>query len=273
MTASCVKEVIISLSTFNRFQYTTQMVELGGYSICVYRVARLMNTQHQGHPPLVFCNGLGSSFDAVLPLLTQFPDRECISFDAPGTGQSPASLVPLSMKQHSQLLLLILAELGIEQCDVVGYSWGGVLAQCLAMEDDSPIRNLILIATSAGGLTSVYSPFFAIEMWQKLASEAGDFSPTYNDCIYGQMSTLFRLWGLGSQVVAVNSHSHLTQLNEISQPTLIISGKNDMVLPTVNQKWLKQGIKNAHWQTIEGGHLIIKTHVQELSDSITRFCA
>lgn len=258
--------------TFNQHKFTARMVDVAGYSICVYRVTRQSVEEPQGHPPIVFCNGLGSNFEAALPLLTQFPDRDCISFDVPGTGQSPASLVPLSMKQHSQLVLLILAELGIHQCDLVGYSWGGVLAQCLAMEKDSPVRNLILIATSAGGLTSVYSLFFTVEVWQKIIAEPDNKPLTYESFVCRQLQMLFRLWGLSSQVITINTHSHLHQLNKIDQPTLIISGQGDKVLPIINQKLLNLGIKNCLWQTIKGGHLIIKTHPRELSDSIAKFC-
>lgn len=259
--------------TFHQNQFTQRVVDVAGYSICVYELGRRSTKKPQAHPPIVFCNGLGSNFEAALPFLSQFTDRDCISFDVPGTGQSPASIVPLTMKQHSQLVLLILVEMNIFQCDLVGYSWGGVLAQCLAMEEGSPVRNLILIATSAGGLTSIYSLFFWADVYQKTLSDSGCKLIAAEDSSLAQLQIFFRLWGLSSQVFAVNTHSHLHQLSEIQQPTLVISGREDRVLPTFNQQLLKQGIRNCHWQTIEGGHLLLKTHPRELSDSIAIFCA
>src|SRR5947207_13399612 len=85
--------------------------------------------------PLRLLNGIG----VKLEVLQQFVDAldpaiEVIRFDVPGTGGSPAPLIPYRFSVLARLVTKMLDQLGYQQIDVLGVSWGGALAQQFAFQ-------------------------------------------------------------------------------------------------------------------------------------------
>jgi surfactin synthase thioesterase subunit len=74
-------------------------------------------------------NGIGGNIEMWEPLALRLPGRQLIMIDMPGTGGSPALRLPLRMSGYATLVVAVLDQLGIERTDVLGYSWGGALAQ------------------------------------------------------------------------------------------------------------------------------------------------
>src|SRR4029077_20865059 len=77
--------------------------------------------------PLVLCNGIGASLDALDPLVAQLDhDTTVVRFDAPGTCVSPDSPVPCGFPYLATVLARLLLRLGLGgPVDVLGFSWGG----------------------------------------------------------------------------------------------------------------------------------------------------
>src|SRR5439155_1082430 len=73
-----------------------------------------------------------------------------IAFDVPGTGGSPPSPEPMRLKGLAQLVAMLVARLGHRQIDVLGVSWGGLLAQQLAGQYPQQVRPLVLVSTGPG---------------------------------------------------------------------------------------------------------------------------
>ena len=73
-----------------------------------------------------------------------------IAFDAPGTGRSATPPIPLSLEALARVAEGVLDELGVEQADVLGYSFGGAVAQRLARRAPERVRRLVLAATTPG---------------------------------------------------------------------------------------------------------------------------
>ena len=71
-------------------------------------------------------------------------------FDAPGAGGSPTPRRPLRMPDLARLAVSLLDELGVGRADVLGYSWGGVVAQQLARDAPERVRRLVLVSTTPG---------------------------------------------------------------------------------------------------------------------------
>src|SRR6185436_17213526 len=82
-------------------------------------------------PPLLLLNGIGAHVGMWKPLERTLPDVRVISYDAPGTGRSQTSLWPLTIEALADLAAGVLDELGHERVDVLGYSFGGIVAQHL----------------------------------------------------------------------------------------------------------------------------------------------
>src|SRR5215207_8003895 len=103
-----------------------------------------------GHP-LLMINGLGGNAEMWGPAERRLSGgSRTIVFDAPGTGRSSTSPIPLPLPAVARLLARLLDDLGHEVADVVGYSLGGVMAQQLARSYPDRVRRLALVATSSG---------------------------------------------------------------------------------------------------------------------------
>ena len=106
-----------------------------------------------GWPPLLLCNGIGASLELFQPFVDALdPRRPVIRFDMPGIGGSPAPVVPYHLATLPSLLAGLLDQLGYEQADVLGISWGGGLAQQFALSRPDRVRRLVLVATGPGAL-------------------------------------------------------------------------------------------------------------------------
>src|ERR1700682_3924252 len=101
-------------------------------------------------PPLLLCNGLGANLELLAPLMRALDGIETIAFDVPGTGESPPSPEPMRLRGLAQLVALMVARLGYRQIDVLGVSWGGLLAHQLAGQYPEQVRRLVLVSTGPG---------------------------------------------------------------------------------------------------------------------------
>src|SRR6266545_2594950 len=100
-------------------------------------------------PPLIVFNGIGASLEMIEPFVSALPEREVIAFDVPGSGGSPASLLPYRFGGLARLTHKLLVELEYNgPVDVLGVSWGGGLAQTFAFEFPKQCRKLVLASTS-----------------------------------------------------------------------------------------------------------------------------
>lgn len=100
--------------------------------------------------PLLLITGIGANLDTWAPFARLAGDRELIAFDAPGAGLSQRPRRPLRMQGLSRVVRELLDALGLERVDVLGYSFGGALAQELAWRAPNRVRRLVLCATAPG---------------------------------------------------------------------------------------------------------------------------
>src|SRR5262249_29700655 len=83
--------------------------------------------------PLLLLNGIGAGLELFAPSRAQLEAVETIAVDLPGTGGSPATVLPKRLCGLARLLVGLLDVLGYRSVDVLGISWGGTLAQELAL--------------------------------------------------------------------------------------------------------------------------------------------
>jgi pimeloyl-ACP methyl ester carboxylesterase len=104
--------------------------------------------------PLVLCNGIGASLEMLDPLVAQLdPDTTVVRFDAPGVGGSSDSPVPYGFPYLAAVLGRLLRQIELTgPVDVLGYSWGGALAQQFAFQNPRRCRRLILTFTATGAI-------------------------------------------------------------------------------------------------------------------------
>ena len=86
-------------------------------------------------------------WEPLLPYLTGF---RTIAFDPPGIGRSPRPALLMSMQALASVGAVLLDELGIESAHVLGASFGGAVAQHMAICHPGRVRRLVLASTSFG---------------------------------------------------------------------------------------------------------------------------
>jgi pimeloyl-ACP methyl ester carboxylesterase len=208
------------------------------------------------------------------PIESCWGNRQLISFDAPGVGRSPNRLVPTSINEISEVALALLDHLGIEECDVLGYSLGGTVAQNLARNHARRVRRLVLASTSFGfGLVpgkwnSVFHLYNPLRYYSKLYYDrtigpmAG--GQARNDPVFIERhGTLRRMQrpnvlGYYLQMAAISSFSSLGWLSDIDVPTLVVTGDDDPLIPPVNAYLLARRIPEARLLVSpHDGHLLL----------------
>ena len=118
------------------------------------RVAIRPGQNEPGRPPrvpLLLINGIGANLELLAPFVAALdPAVEVIRFDPPGIGGSPRPAQPYWFSGLCRLIARMLTELGYDQVDVLGISWGGGVAQHFAAFQAARCRRLVLVATATG---------------------------------------------------------------------------------------------------------------------------
>ena len=90
--------------------------------------------------PLLLINGIGASLELLEPFVHELdPAVEVIRFDPPGVGGSASPPGPYRFTGLCALIASMLTELGYDQVDVLGISWGGGVAQHFAAFQRVPL--------------------------------------------------------------------------------------------------------------------------------------
>ncbi len=206
-----------------------RVVQVRGHEVSV-------RVRGEGEPLLVL-NGLTRSKEAWSPFTNALGERTVVSFDAPGAGDSPAPMLPLSIAQLAEVALAVLDEVGLGPVDVLGYSHGGAVAQQFAFQSPERVRRLILVSTSCGAGSTMGS-------WGTFDSRAVTSKAVLRSDV---LSTLWR-------AVAISTWSSIPFLGAIKAPTLVVCGTQDRVAPLANSQALAARISGAELVTLPYGH-------------------
>ncbi|MBP8003059.1 MAG: poly(3-hydroxyalkanoate) depolymerase [Chloroflexi bacterium] len=236
--------------------------------------------------PLLLINGIGANLELLQPVVDALdPTIEVIRFDVPGVGASPAPLLPYRPVALAWLIMQMLKQLGYAQVDVLGISWGGGMAQQFARQYSRYCRRLVLVSTSMGMLMVPGHPRALL----KLATPHRYIDQSYMEMVapdlYGgsARSDPEMIRGLTKNLRAVSTRGYLYQLLAgvgwtslpwlpfIQQPTLIMAGNDDPIIPLVNAKIMQRLIPHAQLHVFNGGHLGLITHATELVPIVAQF--
>lgn len=238
--------------------------------------------------PLLLINGLGGSTDMWTPFVLQFPNRRVIRFDVPGTGQSSVPMSPIPVAMMAELPVAVLDHFTIDCADVIGFSYGGAVAQQLAFASPERVGRLVLAATSCGlgALPGAYGAMASLLTPMRYYSR-GYFDRTaaasYGGMTGRDLSVRRRMmaerhrhvppaYGYTMQILGTIGWSSLPFLARIPHDTLVISGDDDPLIPVVNAEMLARRIPRARLEIVKrSGHLFLWDEAKRLSVRITRF--
>ena len=226
-------------------------------------------------PVLLLFMGIGAPLELWAPFEREIAryGRRLVAIDLPGTGGSAAVLPPLRMRGLVALALAVLDELGLDQVDVLGLSYGGAVAQEFAHRAPARTRRLVLAATSTGMLSVPAGPRVLVHLATPLRYWRRDYARRIVGDIYGgrsrtepwahrELSARFdrppTAAGYLGQLVASIGWTSVTWLPRLSVPTLVMTGDDDPIIPTVNGRILASLIPGARLYVVRGGgHLFL----------------
>jgi pimeloyl-ACP methyl ester carboxylesterase len=221
--------------------------------------------------PLLFLQHFTGTLDNWDPAVTDplASRSEVILFDNAGIGRSSGK-VPNTIREMAKHALAFLDGLGLTTCDVLGYSLGGMVAQQMAIDRPSVFRRIILVGTAPRGgedimhlekpsLARHFSDptlkgyailqkvFFAptqssqaagVAFIERLAQRRDDKDLASGPDVAAAQISAFRDW-------EKSSGERFESLRSIRQPTLVVNGIHDEMIPVSNSYFLSENLPNA----------------------------
>jgi pimeloyl-ACP methyl ester carboxylesterase len=247
----------------------TQFAEANGIRFAYRRFGKT------GGVPIVFNQHYIGTMDYWDPTVTDglARDREVILFNNAGVSSSSGE-VPATFEEMGANAIAFIRALGLKRVDVLGFSIGGMVAQEITLQAPDLVRRLIVDGTGPRGgqgmesLTqaagrlfgATYDPpehvWLAVKFSPSAAGQAAgrEFlkrthlrqvgrDPEVNDKVSPAQVKAMEKWGVQQK----GSYDYLKtiKLKTIKQPTLVVNGSNDVIMPTVNSFIMQQNIPNA----------------------------
>jgi pimeloyl-ACP methyl ester carboxylesterase len=232
-------------------------------------------------PPLVFLQHFTGTLDNWDPAVTDAlaGGREVILFESAGVGRSTGE-IPDSIPGMAAHLLAFAEALGLTQVDVLGFSLGGMVAQQAALDRPALVRKMLLVGTAPEGgedimhlekpelkrvledpnlqglqvlvklfFTSSESSQAAGQAFAaRLAARTGEWEPVSGPNVAQAQIAAFRAW---ERVEG----ERFEKLRRITQPTLVVNGVFDNMIPVRNSYALAENLPRAMLLTYpDAGH-------------------
>jgi pimeloyl-ACP methyl ester carboxylesterase len=226
-------------------------------------------------PRLLFINGSGSTLAEAAPMLGGFrPHFQLLAHDQRGLGQTSVPDGPYTMAQYAADAAALADRVGWDTYRVVGISFGGMVAQELAVTHPDRIERLALVVTSPGGAGGSSYPLHTLADMDEASRDAlgpllldTRFTPEWLDAhpvdrmLAGAMTqravvekSADVVRGERLQLQARSHHDVWERLPRIACPTFVASGKYDGIAPAANGEVIASRVAGAEFHAYDGGH-------------------
>lgn len=236
----------------------------------------------------MFFNGSGASIESSGPIINALAKTmQVLVHDQRGLGRTSVPEGPYSMAQYASDGHALLRHVGWETCNVIGISFGGMVAQEFAVTWPQAVEKLVLLCTSAGGAAGSSYPLhelaslssqdaFALRM--KLTDsrlvdpEWVAQRPVESAIVQGMKDSAAvtksetQRKGEALQLQARIGHDVADRLGRITCPTFVLAGKYDGIAPVDNSREIVARIPGAVMSVYEGGHLFSAQDRRAIAD-------
>lgn len=199
--------------------------------------------------PIVFLHGWGSEGRVFESIIENFPEKTFITVDFPPFGKSDKDIKEWNIFTYVGMFMSLCDHLKIEQCDVIGHSFGGRIAIITSAVKRSLVHSCILV--DSAGLKPKRKINYYVKLWNfKIAKKLGKDTTRFGSQDYLKLSPEMKR----TFKSVVNTHLD-DYAKKIMVKTLLIWGRNDKETPLYMCNRLKKYIKNSHVKIIDNaGH-------------------
>lgn len=247
-------------------------------------------SQGEGEP-VVFLNGILMSVDSwKLQTLEIAKQHRCLLHDFRGQLRSSRPGQPWTLETHAADLEALLDHLEIDQCHIVGTSYGGEVGMVFAAAWPERVRSLAVIASvsEVGADTRR-----AVLEWRRAALEAP--GTLYRTMLPTTFSSAFieanpQLIRLGEERLSrcdnyffaafaglIDAFLQLDitpRLGSIACPALVIAGEKDRLKPPRYSRIIADGIGDADLRVVPGaGHAVVLEQPENINAALLAFIA
>jgi 3-oxoadipate enol-lactonase len=228
--------------------------------------------------PLLFLNGSGATLASAGLILKPFTESaDTVAADQRGIGRTDVPPGPYSMADYAADAVALADHVGWATFALVGLSFGGMVAQEVAVTAPDRIERLALLCTSPGGPDAASFPLHTLEDLppvERLAKGMSvldrRFTPEWladhpvdkmivDGFVQRQLAehTSDEARGLAEQLSARSHHDVVARLGRIACPTFVASGRYDGIAPVANGELIASRVPDAALHLYEGGHLFV----------------
>jgi 3-oxoadipate enol-lactonase len=238
--------------------------------------------------PVVLVHGLGYARWGWEPVADPLAERfEVVLLDNRGIGESDAPPGPYTALEMAGDIMRVLDEAGLESAHVVGTSLGGMIAQELVLSAPERVERLVLVCTTPGGPNAAPMP----EPTVRLLAEAATLEPLValrrfvenalapdppeeivERILAHRIATAQPLQAWAAQAAAGAAFDAWDRLGQVTAPTLVVHGSEDVVVDPVNAGLLAERIQGAQAVRFEGcGHLLFWEEPERFVEVVGEF--
>ena len=247
-----------------------------------------INYQISGSGPRVlFFNGSGGSIEGSQLLINAFAKTcQVLVHDQRGLGKTSVPNGPYTMADYANDAAALLDHVGWQTTNIIGLSFGGMVAQEFAVTFPDRVDRLVLMCTSAGGSAGSSYPLHQLaqlptfernkalrlltdirftDEW--LAEHPVDAEiMRFQEDRPNSEKTAHQIEGERLQLEARMGHDVADRLHLVSAPTLITAGRFDGIAPLANSQAIAERIPSSTLNVYEGGHPFLSQDRQAMRD-------
>ena len=289
LLSSCNSDIPVAELKVKYQKANSEFIDIDGVSVHYIMEGRMDDSL-----PIVFIHGTSASlhtWDTLSNLLKT--NKKIIRLDLPAFGLTgPNRLNQYSFNYYNQFLDEFLLKLNVTQCIVAGNSLGGSIAWNYAIASPEKVKQLILLDASGypkkdekGSLGFKLAGIPVLNQALKHISPISLIRKSLEDAFYNkslvtekmvqQYHDMLLREGNRGAVLELFQHpmkADPAKIKLITQPTLIIWGKEDQLISYKNAALFKQDIQNSQILVLDKvGHIPMEEAPNQVASAILEF--
>lgn len=246
--------------------------------------------------PVLFVHGLGGRWQSWLENIPRIAKhRRVVAVDLPGFGRSQMPTEPISIPLYAGIIDQVCDLLELDAVLLVGNSMGGFVAVEMALRFPERVDRIALVSAAAVSIAD-FNPLPATGLFAALARTPLG-GPTGMRAVLARRRARHLAFamvvrhptrigtdmlaelaggrgapGLTAALGAMARHDVRGELPRITVPTLIVHGREDMLVPVADSVWLSEQLADARLEIFEDtGHLAMVERPARFNDALLAF--